>query len=68
MAVLYGLFFVYWGASALVRLWTVATGISFPITSMRLGAVLLAVCCLYAAKLGLRTLGRASAIVFGLFC
>lgn len=67
VAVLYGLFFVYWGASALVRLWTVATGISFPITSMRLGAVLLAVCCLYAAKLGLRTLGRASAIVFGLF-
>ncbi len=62
----YGLFFLCWGARLLLRLWEVASGITFPVQNKLLGALLLALVCLYASYLGLKSIARGATIVFAL--
>lgn len=64
-AVLYGGFFVLWGAKVLLRLLEVSHVVAFPMRRVSLGLLLLAAVCVYGARLGLTALARSAVLLFG---
>lgn len=64
--ILYILFFIVWGAVSFSNLWGVTKSVYFPIDSSITGSVILAAVCVYTTSLGIKSVSRYSAVMFGL--
>ena len=63
---LFALYGVLMGSSALVQLWDAAGSLHLPVSTPMLSAALIAAVCLYTSSLGIKALARSSAVVFGI--